>query len=174
MQQLIKDSLLFRSIAAIYALFSAQWKQSRVIGSFLSAGRGEAVSESSIFARMWLRFHGGLNSAFEKLRLNKLLRNSIFAMPFIWGFAVIALAPILPTMAVLALVLANAISLILAFGCDKNRKLHYSPANKYILLYAFVYIIATFTSVTVSGSLLGGALTTFFVLFAFVIQNSVT
>ncbi|MCL2401862.1 MAG: O-antigen ligase family protein, partial [Oscillospiraceae bacterium] len=41
-------------------------------------------------------------------------------------------------------------------------------------LYAFVYIIATFTSVTVSGSLLGGALTTFFVLFAFVIQNSVT
>jgi len=46
--------------------------------------------------------------------------------------------------------------------------------NKYILLYAFIYIVATFTSVTVSGSLLGGALTTLFILFTIVIQNTVT
>ncbi|MCL2408177.1 MAG: O-antigen ligase family protein [Oscillospiraceae bacterium] len=174
MQKLIKGSFFFTLISETFSLFRSQWRKSRVVGRFLSDGKGEAASKSSIFTRGWLRFHQGLNSVFDKLRLNKLLRNSIFAMPFIWGFATVTLAPILPTMAVLALVLANGISLLLAFGCDRERKLRYSPANKYILLYAFVYIAATFTSVTIVGSLFSGALTTLFVLFAFVIQNSVT
>jgi O-antigen ligase len=76
-------------------------------------------------------------------------------------------------MAVLALALVATGSLLLSFACDRGRTLAYAQTNKYILLYAFVYIGATFTSVTVSGSLLGGVLTMFFVAFAVVIQNCV-
>ena len=95
-------------------------------------------------------------------------------MPFIWSSLTLVLAPLLPTMAMLGLTLASIVSLLLAFGCERQRKLVYSPANKYILLFAFVYIAATLTSVSVSGSLQGGSLITLFVLFAIVIQNSVT
>jgi len=111
---------------------------------------------------------------FDRLRLSKLLHGSIFTKPFIWCFATLALAPVLPTMVILLFTLACVGSFVLALGCDREHKPVCSPAGIYIGLYAFVYIAATFTSVTVSGSLLGGALTTLFVLFPIVLQNSVT
>ena len=174
MQKILENSYVYRFLFAVYSWFSAQWCKSRIINRFLSQGRGEAASESSIFQRAWSWLHRLLCTVFEKLRLNKLLRGSIFTMPYIWCFAAVVLAPILPTMAVLGLSLVNIAALLLSFGCNREQKLVYSPANKYILLFAFIYLAATFTSITISGSLLGGALTTLFVLFTIVIQNSVT
>jgi len=173
MLKILEGSLIYRCLASAVSWAGGQWQKSRIISRFLSPGYGDRVSESSVFSRVWLSFHRGLCLVFEKIRLNRLLKDSILTMPFIWSFIALTLAPILPTMAVLGISLACAGSLLLAFGCDPQRKLVYSPANKYILLYAFIYIAATFTSVTVSGSLLGGALTTLFILFTIVIQNSV-
>ena len=163
-----------RIFSGIGVWFGNQWLGSRILNRFLSPGWGERASGSSVFSRAWLTFHRGLCAVFEKLHLAKLLRGSIFTMPYIWSFTALALAPILPTMAVLAISLVCIATLALAFGCDRERRLVYSPINKFILLFALIYIVATFTSVTVSGSLFGGALTTLFVLFTIVIQNSVT
>ena len=174
MQKILENSLVYKILAAIYSWCGTQWRKSRVVGRFLTQGTGRAASESSVFARAWGVLHRFLCAVFETLRLNRLLKGSIFTMPFIWGIIVVFLAPILPTMAVLGLSLLCFGSLILAFACDRERKLVYSPMNKFILLYAVVYIVATLTSVTVSGSLLGGALTTLFILFAVFIQNSIT
>ena len=173
MQKVLVSSYIYRALAFVFSWFGRQWRNSRIIGRFLSPGISEAASESSFFTRFWLGLHRLLCWIFEKLRLNKLLRGSIFTIPFIWSFIAVALAPILPTMVVLYLSLVGIISLLFAFGCDRERKLVYSPVNKFVLLYAFIYIVATITSVTVSGSLLGGALTTLFVLFTIIIQNSV-
>ena len=173
MQKYLEGSIFFRFMSAVFSLLGAQWQKSLVIGRFLAPGRGEVSSQNSIFTRIWVKFHSGLSFCFEKLRLNRLLRGSIFTMPVIWVFAVCFLAPLLPTMAVFAMTVVSVASFLLAFACDRERKLCYSPANKYILLFAFVYIGATFTSVTVSGSLYSGALTSFFVLFAVILQNSV-
>ena len=173
MRNILKGSLLIRLAAAVYSWFGTQWRQSGVIGWFLSPGTGEKASDESIFTRAWTRVHRGVCSVFEKLRMDRVLRGSIFTMPFIWSFVALILAPILPTMAVFALTIVGILSLAAAFGCDKEKKLAFSPMNRYILLYAVIYIAATFTSVTVSGSLLGGSLTTLFVLFAVVVQNSV-
>ena len=174
MQKLIEGSLVCRAAAAANLWFGRQWRGSRVLGRFLSADKGEKASENSVFARVWVSFHRGLSTAFERLRINELLRGSIFTSPFAWSLAAISLAPILPTMTLLPIAAVGMVSLLLAFGCNKQRRLSYFPANKYILLYAFVVLGATFTSVTVSGSLRSGLLTWFFILFAIVIQNSVT
>ena len=174
MQKILEGSLIYRFFTAVFSRLGMQWRENRVVIRFLSPGYGEQMSESSVFTRIWLLFHKWLCRAFDTLKLNRLLKNSIFTMPFIWGFIAISFAPILPTMVVLGLSLLCVVSLVLAFACVPQRKLAYSPGNKYILLFAFIYIVATFTSVTVSGSLLGGALTTLFILFTIVIQNSVT
>lgn len=173
MQKILEASLIYRIFASIGSWFGRQWLKSRIVGRFLAPSWGGRESETSIFNRAWLFFHRKLCGLLEKLRLAKLLRGSILTKPFVWSFAALVLAPILPTMAVLAVMIICIASVVFAFGCDRGRKLVHSPINKYIYLYAFIYIAATLTSVTVSGSLLGGALTTLFVLFTIVIQNSV-
>src|SRR5699024_8413795 len=52
--------------------------------------------------------------------------------------------------------------------------LRHASFNRYILLYAAIYLVGTLFSVTLSGSLQGGMLTVVFILFALVLQNSIT
>ena len=110
---------------------------------------------------------------FEKLRLTKLFDGSIFKMPFLWCFLAFVFSPVLPTMVVLALALVGFGSLLLKLFCEKNFKLKHNALNKFVLIYALVYFISTFTSVNVRGSLQGGILTTAFILFYFVVLNSI-
>lgn len=58
-------------------------------------------------------------------------------------------------------------------GPGPARPLAYSPVNRYILLYAAVYLAATATSVTPRQSLLPGLLMVFFMVFALVVENAV-
>ncbi len=110
---------------------------------------------------------------FEKLRLTKLFDGSIFKMPFLWCFLAFVFSPVLPTMVVLALALVGFGSLLLKLFCEKKFKLKHNALNKFVLIYALVYFISTFTSVNVRGSLQGGILTTAFILFYFVVLNSI-
>ena len=57
---------------------------------------------------------------------------------------------------------------------DRQRALLCSPVNRYVILYAVIYIIAVCTSVTFSGSLYPGLLTTVFILSVFIVENAVT
>lgn len=56
--------------------------------------------------------------------------------------------PIIPTMAVLGLVLVSAFSLLLNLMADSGRKLYYAPMNRYLWLYAAIYLAGTWFSVT--------------------------
>ena len=58
-------------------------------------------------------------------------------------------------------------------GPGPGTALAYSPVNRYILLYAAVYLAATATSVTPRQSLLPGLLMVFFMVFALVVENAV-
>ncbi len=77
-------------------------------------------------------------------------------------------------MAVLGLVLVSAFSLLLNLMADSGRKLYYAPMNRYLWLYAAIYLAGTWFSVTRAGSLLGGVLTVAFILFAVILENSIT
>jgi O-antigen ligase len=111
---------------------------------------------------------------FDKLNVQRLLQGSIFCRPALWCGMTVVLTPLLPTMGSLALVLVSFFSLALIYGQERERKLVYFPANKFIYAFAFIFIYATITSVTFRGSLFVGMLSVVFMLFAIVLMNSIT
>ncbi len=169
----LKNSLIYNWIASAGNWFSRQFKDSRIVGRFLREGNMRETSENSIFAKIFYFIVNLFIKLFSALRLNKLLEGSIFKMPFLWCFLAVVFAPVLPTMGVLVFAMAGFLSLAFKLFCEKDFKLRYNPLNKYILIYALVYIAATFTSVTVKGSLNGAVLSVAFMMFYFVVINAV-
>ena len=115
-----------------------------------------------------------MSEIYEVLHLQKLFAGSIFQKCWLWAGAAAVLAPILPTMAVLGLMMVSCFSLLLLVMERRELELFYTPYNRYIWMYAAIYLVGTWFSVTRSGSLLGGCLTVAFTLFALVLENSIT
>ena len=65
-------------------------------------------------------------------------------------------------------------SLLLNLVRDRERQLAWSPVNKYIILYAGVYLAGTLFSVDLESSLQPGLLSVAFILFSIVLYNGVT
>ena len=176
MQRIVKASVLYRALFALCLWFGRQWQGSGIIQWFIHPPLRleRAESESSIFTRLWRRLHRGLSEIYEVLHLRKLFAGSIFQKCWFWAGAAAVLAPILPTMAVLGLMLVSCFALLLRMMQRRERELFYAPYNRYIWMYAAIYLVGTWFSVTRSGSLLGGCLTVAFILFALVLENSIT
>lgn len=176
MQRIVKASVLYRALFALCLWFGRQWQGSGIIQWFIhpSLRLERAESESSVFTRLWRWVHRGLCRIYEVLHLRRLFAGSVFQKCWIWAGAAAVLAPILPTMAVLGLMLVSCFSLLLGLMDRRDRELFYTPYNRYIWMYAAIYLVGTWFSVTRSGSLLGGCLTVAFILFALVLENSIT
>jgi putative inorganic carbon (hco3(-)) transporter len=174
MQKIIEASVLFRWLTAFFGWISVKWHQSRIVTWFLRLSGSQDIYDNSIYGKTGRSLHKSLCFVFEKLHLDKLFKGSIFKQVFFWCLIPAALAPLLPTMAVLCLVIVGIFSIAVRFGSDSEQKLFYSPVNKYIVLFAVIYLIATLTSVSVSGSIFNGLLTIVFALFAVVLTNAVT
>lgn len=173
MQNILKSSIFFRWLTTFFRFIGVLWQRSAIVTWFLHPLERRA-SEWSILVRMGRLPHRLLSGAFSKLGLNRLLQGSIFKQTFLWCLLPAALAPLLPTMVTLCLVLVGFFSLLLRFGTKPEYRLQFSPVNKYIGLFALIYLIATLTSVTLSGSLFTGFLTILFTLFAVLLDNAVT
>lgn len=188
MQRIVKASALYRVLFALCLWFGRQWQGSGLIQWFIHPPleQERAESESSVFTRAWRAVHRGLCRVYEALHLRGLFhglgasrvglwsRSSVFTKSWLWAGAAAVLAPILPTMAVLGLMLVSCFSLLLGLMDRRERELFYTPYNRYIWMYAAIYLVGTAFSVTRSGSLLGGCLTVAFTLFALVLENSIT
>ena len=173
MQNVLKYSFIVRLINTVFAWLRKQWRNSLLIAWVTSPGREGPSAGTSVFAKLGNRLHILLAGLFYKTGLKSRFEGSIFKELFFWCLFPVALAPIIPTMAVLCLVIVGFFSLIVRFGCSREEKLAASPVNKYIILYAFLYLAATFTSVTFSGSLQTGLLTFVFMLFSVAFQTSI-
>lgn len=176
MRTIVQASAVYRALAALCLWFGGQWRGSGLIQWFIHPPLQleRAESDHSVFARLWQWVHGGLCRLYQALRLDRLFEGSIFQKCWLWAGAAAVLAPIIPTMAVLGLVLVSAFSLLLNLMKDSGRKLYYAPMNRYLWLYAAIYLAGTWFSVTRAGSLLGGVLTVAFILFAIILENSIT
>ena len=174
-QRIVQASALYRILAALCLWFGRQWQGSGIIQWFIHPPlhREMAESESSLFTRLWRAVHGLLCRIYDTLHLRKLFEGSIFQKCWFWAGAAAVLAPVLPTMAVLGLVLVSCFSLLLRVMERRDMELFYTPFNRYLWLYAAIYLVGTLFSVTLSGSLLGGCLTVAFTLFALVLENSI-
>ena len=128
----IQKSLIYHILASIAGWFSRQWENSPVIQRFLHQKADASRSRESVFFRLFKGIQNLLYKLFHAIRLDKLTTDSIFRKPVIWSGLAALLAPVLPTMAVLGLVLVAFCSLLLTFGCDKERELTNIPANKFV------------------------------------------
>ena len=174
MKRVWRTSLLGRGLERLCLWMSRQWRESRLIGWFArSEDRGEAISQSSIFYRLWSWIQALLCRVYDVLHLEKLFSGSIFTQCFFWCALAAAMTPILPTMVVLALVMVGFCSLLLGILRRKHR-LEYASVNRFVILYAAIYLVATLTSVTPRESLFPGILSVAFILFAVVLGSAVT
>lgn len=173
-KNILNASLVCRWMMALADWIGVQWKQSRAVQWFLNpSSKGVLLSQNSVFAWIWDRVHRLLCGLYEKLGLERLMKDSVLTQLWLWCTLCVALAPLLPTMVVAALAAVSVCSLMLNLVRDRRRRLTYSPINKYVMLYGVVYASGTITSVTPAASLPVGLLTVFFTLFALVPINSV-
>lgn len=173
-RDILNASLLWRWLTALCLWFGGQWQNSGVVRWFLHPrGWSRGASEASIFFKLWTLVRNALCWVYEKLRLDVLFQGSVFTGTWFWCFLPAALAPLLPTMAVLGLTAVAFCSLALSLVRDRTRQLAWSPINRYVILYAAVYLAGTLFSISLKASLNSGLLSVAFILFAVVLFNGV-
>lgn len=175
----LNGSLLWRVLVAICDWFGRQWQSSGVVQWFLNpTGWGAAASEGSVFFKLWALILRGLSRLYELLRLEHLFRGSVFLRPWVWCAIPVILAPMLdffrPSLMIFGLALLGYASLLLVLVRDRTRKLAWNPINRYIILYAAVYLAGTLFSVDLGSSLQPGVLSVAFILFSVVLFNAIT
>ena len=174
-KDILNGSCLWQALMALCLWCGEQWQASGVVQWFLHPrGWNRSASEGSVFYKLWALILGALRWVYEKLRLDRLFAGSVFTRTWFWCMIPAALAPLLPTMAVLGLAAVGFCSLLLGLVRDPNRRLGWAPINRYIILYAAVYLAGTFFSVNLESSLRPGLLSVALILFAVVLYNSVT
>ena len=173
-RDILNASLLWRWLTALCLWCGGQWRNSGVVRWFLHPrGWSRGASEASIFFKLWTLVRNALCWVYERLRLDVLFKGSVFTRTWFWCFLPAVLAPLLPTMAVLGLTAVAFCSLALSLVRDRTRQLAWSPINRYVILYAAVYLAGTLFSISLKASLNSGLLSVAFILFAVVLFNGV-
>ena len=172
MGEILKGSLIFRALTAAAGWVDKQWSKS-FLAVLICGGEERTQGRQGIFTRAALKIHMWLCVLFKALRLDKALYGSVFCRTYFWCALAVALGPVLPTSISAVLVLVGMASITVRFGLDSSRHMVYAPSNKWVLLYAFIYLFCSFTSVNFSGSIGGGILTALFIVFSVFMQNGV-
>ncbi|MCI9156084.1 MAG: murein biosynthesis integral membrane protein MurJ [Lawsonibacter sp.] len=177
---ILNASLLWRCLMALCRWCGEQWRSSGVVQWFLHPrGWTPAASESSVFFKLWSLIRRGLCWLYEALRLDKLFAGSVFTQCWFWCAIPVVIAPLLsdrfhPSLVTAGLALVGGLSVLLCLVRNRERQLAWSPINRYILLYAAIYLAGTLFSVNLRSSLRPGLLSVVFVLFSLVLYNAVT
>lgn len=169
----LSGSAICRVLLCIWNWLMRQWDSSRIVRAFIAPCRRQNAGESSVFYRLWEALHRFFCRVFEVLHLPKITAGSIFRRSYLWCLAAVFLAPMAPTKVIILLAVVGFGSMFLQYNCDRGMTLSRTPINRLVILYAAVYLIAVATSVTPRGSLSCGLVTAIFVLYYFIVLNSV-
>ena len=173
LQRIWNASLLGRLVTALCLWCGRQWQRSWLVYAFLHPTRQLQDDQNSLCFKLWLLVRRLCSALFHALRLDRLLEGSVFQNTAFWAMAAVVLAPFLPTMAVLAVVMAGFFSLAIRLAEERSRPLAASPVNRYLLLYALAYLAAGVLSVSPASSLPVSLLMCAFILFAFLLENAI-
>ncbi|MBE5821937.1 MAG: hypothetical protein E7311_05055 [Clostridiales bacterium] len=168
----IKNSYIYKLIIGFVNIIENSIKKSFVFNKFTKEIDKEKQMDESIFVKLIYKLVSIYKKIFSFLKIDKLFKDSIFAKTYIWVGFTIALAPFLPTMIMLAMVLACILSFALKIGITENFKLKYTPVNFSVMLFFIVYMFSAITSINVMSSIKIALLVGSFILFYFVIVNS--
>ncbi|MCL2368914.1 MAG: hypothetical protein FWC72_07945, partial [Oscillospiraceae bacterium] len=104
-------------------------QNSAILGRLLREDEVGCYRERGIVFRLYLAVLEFLRWGFRKLKVDRLLGGSVLLRPYLWVICVLAMVPLMPTMALLGLVLLSAFSLVLTMLKDQTRTLAYSAVN---------------------------------------------
>mgnify|MGYP003288583501 CR=1 FL=1 len=159
---------------AINKWFGKLFANSFLIKTFISEKDTKEIQKNSLIIKLVNSIIKLFRRIFCKLKLDKAFEGSIFAKPERWITFVVALTPFMPTMIVLAMVLASAASLFLKAVIDDTFELKYFKTNTWIIAFVAVIIFSAFASVSTAESIKIGMLLIAFILFYFVWINTVS
>ena len=170
----MQTSVIIRVCTRIADGMGAGVRHSAIIARFLREDETGQFKERGLVFRGYMRALERFRRGYHALQLETRLTGSMLLRPGMWAILTVAAVPLLPTMAMLGLVVLSAISLLFTLLQNRERRLVYSAVNKYVWLYMLVYTLAILTSVTPRGSLMVGLITVCFVGFYQVLVSSIT
>lgn len=174
MEKILKDSYIYKIFMFLKNWFEKIFSQSAFVQMFLKNNFKKSVYENSIIVKLENWFLKWIRLIAKKLKFDKIFENSIFAKPLIWISLAIAVAPVLPTMMVLVLVLASAFSFVLMASITPNFEFKHYKINSWILAFSIVIAISALISISMTESLQIAMLMIAFVLSYFIVINVVT
>ena len=174
MNKVLKESYIYKFYLWIKEWLENVFKNSFFMQAFLKDKFKSENVESSLIVRFcdwilkWIRIIA------KKLKFDKIFANSIFAKPLIWVTLTIAVAPVIPTMMVLVLALSSMLSLLLMASITPDFKFKHYKINSWIFAFTIAIAISALISISMKESIRIAMLMISFVLFYFVIINTVT
>ena len=168
-----KDSLVYKFFIWLNTQVGSLFSNSCIVKGFLKEKNTTKEQKESIVIKVINWLIKLLQTVFKKLKLDVLLEGSIFTKPSIGVFLVLIGAPFLPTMAVLALVLYSAFSLILKAAVEDDFELVHFKTNLWVLAFAVVVGVSAAASLAVGEAIKIALLSIAFILFYFVWINTV-
>ena len=168
----IKESFIFQFLITIISKIENMIKNSWIYS--LLTKETSKPKENGFFLNILYSLIGVLRKVFNFLKLNIVFKDSIFAKTEIWIGLTVAMAPILSTMQMLLLVLFTTMSFVIKICMDENFKFTYTPLNTWVIVFALIYLFSGIISLDMMSSIKIAMLVISFMMFYFVIVNSIT
>ncbi len=169
----IINSFVYKVIISFCDLLENTIRNSGIYNWLTKEVDNSKKNEESLITKIIYGIINIVRKIFEFCRLDKILANSILGKTYIWIGIVVALAPFVPTMTILYVVLFTFLSFIIKVCLDKDFKFKYTPVNSTVLIFLLVYAFCAITSIDPSSSIKIGMLVGSFILFYFIIINSI-
>ncbi|MBR4110881.1 MAG: O-antigen ligase family protein [Clostridia bacterium] len=168
----IKESFIFQFLITIISKIENMIKNSWIYS--LLTKETIRPNENGFFLNILYSLIGVLRKVFKFLKLNIVFKDSIFAKTEIWIGLTVAMAPILSTMQMLLLVLFTTMSFVIKICMDENFKFTYTPLNTWVIVFVLIYLFSGIVSLDMMSSIKISMLVISFMMFYFVIVNSIT
>lgn len=170
---MLKQSFIYQLFVSISNWLNKIFSQSFLVNLFIKDVDNEKRENETIFVRVLNKIIELLRKLFVKLKLDKLLDNSIFTKPIIWLSLTVFLTPFLPTMVCIAMVIFTGLTLGLKLLTTPDMKLKYSKINVWLLIFILIIGITAFTSISIEESLNIALVMIAFAFAYFVIINTI-
>lgn len=150
---MLKQSFIYQLFVSISNWLDKIFSQSFLVNFFIKDVDNEKRENETIFVRVLNKIIEILRKLFVKLKIDKLLDNSIFTKPIIWLSLTVFLTPFLPTMVCVAMLIFTGLTLGLKLLTTPDMKLKYSKVNVWLLIFILIVGITAFTSISLEESL---------------------
>ena len=170
---MIKESFIYKMFVCLSNWLNKIFSESFLMNIFVRDVSNEKKETETIFVKLINKIIELLRKLFVKLKLDKLLDNSIFTKPIIWLSVLVFLTPFLPTMLCVALLIFTGFTLVLRLLITPDMKLKYFRANIWIILFIVVIAVSALTSISLEESLNIALVMIAFAMAYFIIINTI-